>query len=106
MTARSILVLLPAFALRCPAAAEEVKSLAGCQLVPAEWSDGDSFRVRLPDGTGQPVRIYGTDFMEWHVNSESDLLRVKGISPKALQAMTSSLRFTKAPASGDSRAAK
>ncbi|MFZ4778326.1 MAG: helix-hairpin-helix domain-containing protein [Terrimicrobiaceae bacterium] len=31
-----------------------------------------------------------------------DLLRVKGISPKTLEAMTASLRFTKAPASADS----
>jgi competence protein ComEA len=77
VNARSILILLLAFVVRGLAADEEVKTLAGCQLVPAEWSDGDSFRVRLPDGTEQTVRIYGADCMEWHVNDESDARRLR-----------------------------
>ena len=60
-----------------PAADEEIKSLAGCQLVPTEWADGDSFSVRLPDGSEQTVRIYGADCMEWHVNDESDARRLR-----------------------------
>lgn len=58
-------------------AEEELQTFKGCQLVPTEWSDGDSFRVRFPDGTEQTVRIYGADCIEWHVNDESDARRLR-----------------------------
>ncbi len=56
---------------------EDLKSIAGCQLVPTEWADGDSFRARLPDGTEQTIRLYGADCVEWHVNDESDARRLR-----------------------------
>lgn len=56
---------------------QDLKTYEGCQLVPAEWSDGDSFRVRFPDGSEQTVRIYGADCIEWHVNDESDARRLR-----------------------------
>ena len=77
VTMRFILLFALLSAIGAAAADEEIKSLAGCQFIPAEWSDGDSFRVRLPDGTEQTVRIYGADCMEWHVNDESDARRLR-----------------------------
>ena len=74
---RGIVLLAALLAVRCPAAEAEMKSLPGCRLVPTEWADGDSFRVRFPDGTEQTVRIYGADCIEWHVTDESDARRLR-----------------------------
>lgn len=59
------------------AVAEDLKTIAGCELVPSDWADGDSFPVRLPDGSEQTIRIYGADCIEWHVNDESDARRLR-----------------------------
>jgi endonuclease YncB( thermonuclease family) len=36
----------------------------GCVLAPDEWTDGDSFRVRLPDGRLETFRLYFVDTTE------------------------------------------
>ena len=36
----------------------------GCVLKPDEWTDGDSFRVRLPDGRLETFRLYFVDTTE------------------------------------------
>src|SRR5215510_5535513 len=36
----------------------------GCVLAPDEWTDGDSFRVRLPDGRFETFRLYFVDTTE------------------------------------------
>jgi endonuclease YncB( thermonuclease family) len=36
----------------------------GCVLEPDEWTDGDSFRVRLPDGRLETFRLYFVDTTE------------------------------------------
>jgi hypothetical protein len=36
----------------------------GCVLTPDEWTDGDSFRVRLPDGRLETFRLYFVDTTE------------------------------------------
>jgi endonuclease YncB( thermonuclease family) len=36
----------------------------GCVLEPDEWTDGDSFRVRLPDGHLETFRLYFVDTTE------------------------------------------
>src|SRR3954462_9160514 len=36
----------------------------GCVLEPDEWTDGDSFRVRLPDGRLETFRLYFCDTTE------------------------------------------
>ncbi|MGH9882290.1 MAG: hypothetical protein ACRD6N_12710 [Pyrinomonadaceae bacterium] len=33
----------------------------GCVLAPDEWTDGDSFRVRLLDGRSETFRLYFVD---------------------------------------------
>ena len=74
---RLILILLTLIVLRSPAAETELKPISGCRLVPTDWADGDSFRIALPDGSEQTVRIYGADCIEWHVNDESDARRLR-----------------------------
>lgn len=63
--------------LRGLAAEGEIQSIPGCVLVPTEWADGDSFRVRFPDGSEHTVRIYGADCLEWHVADDSDARRLR-----------------------------
>lgn len=58
-------------------AAAELTVLEGCTLLPADWADGDSFRVRLPDGEEITVRLYGVDCLEHHVTDETDARRLR-----------------------------
>lgn len=38
--------------------------IGGCVLEPDQWTDGDSFRVRLPDGRLETFRLYFVDTTE------------------------------------------
>lgn len=58
-------------------AADELQTFEGCQLIEVSWSDGDSFPVRLPDGTVLTVRLYGADCLEAHVNDATDARRLR-----------------------------
>ena len=70
--------LLLALALAATAvAASELQVIEGCTLVAADWADGDSFRVRLPDGEQITVRLYGADCLEHHVSDETDARRLR-----------------------------
>lgn len=68
-----ITLLLPVAIL----AASDLQTFPNCTLVATDWADGDSFRVRFPDGSEQTVRLYGADCMEWHVRDESDARRLR-----------------------------
>lgn len=59
------------------AAAADLTEIRGCTLVAADWADGDSFRVRLPDRKEITVRLYGADCMEQHVSDETDARRLR-----------------------------
>jgi competence protein ComEA len=59
------------------AAADELVAIPGCTLVPTGWADGDSFRVRTPEGTEHTVRLYGVDCLEQHVAGETDARRLR-----------------------------
>jgi len=73
----TVCAFLLAMVLRGLAAEGEVQSISGCVLVPTEWADGDSFRVRFPDGSEHTVRIYGADCLEWHVADDTDARRLR-----------------------------
>jgi endonuclease YncB( thermonuclease family) len=60
-----------------PASANELVVLEGCTLVPTEWADGDSFRIRAADGTEHTVRLYGADCLEHRVGDETDARRLR-----------------------------
>lgn len=51
------------YAQRAPEA-RPFERFANCVLVPDEWTDGDSFRVRLPDGRLETFRLYFVDTTE------------------------------------------
>jgi len=68
------LLILAGLTLR---AEEALQILPGCTLVEAEWADGDSFPVRLPDGRQVTARLYGADCIEWHVNDETLARRLR-----------------------------
>ncbi len=52
-------------------------TVEGCVHVPTSWGDGDSFRVRFPDGTEHTIRLYGADTLEDTVRTESDARRLR-----------------------------
>jgi competence protein ComEA len=58
-------------------AAAELQTVTGVVLVPTEWSDGDSFRVKFPDGMEHTLRLYGADCFEWHLSDASDARRLR-----------------------------
>jgi competence ComEA-like helix-hairpin-helix protein len=57
--------------------ASALTTVENVTLVPTDWADGDSFRVRFPDGTEHTLRLYGADCVEWHVTDESDARRLR-----------------------------
>jgi len=59
------------------ARAADLVAIPGCTLVPTEWADGDSFRIRTPAGDEHTVRLYGADCLEAHVGSETDARRLR-----------------------------
>ena len=56
-------------------ASEGLLRFTGCVLVPTEWSDGDSFSVRFPDGKESTIRLYGADCIEMHINGDDSNAR-------------------------------
>jgi competence protein ComEA len=59
------------------ATAAELQAIEGCTLVPTDWADGDSFRVKLPAGEELTVRLYGADCLEAQVGDETDARRLR-----------------------------
>jgi len=67
-----------AFLFLCGAvAADPLKTLEKCRLMPTEWADGDSFLIQTADGSQHTLRLYGADCIEWHVTDESDARRLR-----------------------------
>jgi len=57
--------------------AAELQTIEDVVLLPTPWADGDSFRVRFPDGNEFTLRLYGADCMEWHISSTTDARRLR-----------------------------
>jgi competence protein ComEA len=60
-----------------PAWSEELAAIEGCRLVPTDWADGDSFRIRTATGEEHTIRLYGVDCLEHHVSGETDARRLR-----------------------------
>lgn len=43
---------------------EEFTTYENCKLIHEDWNDGDSFQMKLPDGTKKVFRLYGVDCLE------------------------------------------
>jgi len=57
--------------------AGDFTTVEGVVHVPTSWGDGDSFRVRFPDGAEHTVRLYGADTLEDTIRTESDARRLR-----------------------------
>ncbi|TAE77098.1 MAG: hypothetical protein EAZ65_00655 [Verrucomicrobia bacterium] len=59
------------------AAPKPLQTIKGCTFIPTGWADGDSFRIKTPDGTEHTIRLYGVDCLELHVaNDDRNLARL------------------------------
>jgi len=59
------------------AGAADLVAIPNCTLVPTDWADGDSFRIRTQAGEEHTLRLYGADCLEAHVASETDARRLR-----------------------------
>ena len=71
-----LLMLVPFLTVASPAA-EKLQTFEGCQLIPTDWADGDSFQIRFPDGQERTIRLYGADCFEATVNDDTDARRLR-----------------------------
>jgi len=76
-TSRCAIALVAMLTAGTMARADELVAIPGCTLVPVEWADGDSFRIRTPAGEEHTLRLYGVDCLEHHVNGETDARRLR-----------------------------
>jgi len=74
---RNLLLGLLAFSVSARTAAAELTPIRDCVLVPTDWADGDSFRVRTPSGEEHTVRLYGVDCLESNVADTTDARRLR-----------------------------
>jgi competence ComEA-like helix-hairpin-helix protein len=59
------------------ACGQELQKFEQCRLVEADWADGDSFPVKLPDGKEIVLRLYYVDCNETSALTETDQRRVR-----------------------------
>lgn len=71
------LLLLCVWVMSTFLSADDFTSVEGVRYVPTPWGDGDSFRVRFPDGTEHTLRLYGADCMEANIRDNSDARRLR-----------------------------
>lgn len=48
----------------------QLQVFKSCTFIAKDWSDGDSFAVKFPDGKERTVRLYGVDCIEMHVKGD------------------------------------
>jgi competence ComEA-like helix-hairpin-helix protein len=58
-------------------AAAPLQEIRNCTLVPTDWADGDSFRIRTPKGDEYTIRLYGADSIESDVRDTTDARRLR-----------------------------
>lgn len=56
---------------------QELQKFGNCRLAEADWADGDSFPVKLPDGKEIVLRLYYVDCNEVAAATETDQRRVR-----------------------------
>jgi len=71
------IVLFFALLLPVTAAPKPLEKFENCTFIPADWADGDSFRIRTAAGKEHTIRLYGVDCLETNVNSETDERRLR-----------------------------
>jgi len=53
------------------------EEIPGCVYIAEDWADGDSFRIKTPDGKELTVRLYGVDCIETIILDKSDVDRLR-----------------------------
>lgn len=71
------LVAFLLLAIASSAFGQELQKFENCSLVEADWADGDSFPVKLPDGKEIVLRLYYVDCNEVAAATETDQRRVR-----------------------------
>jgi len=72
------IVLFFAFFLPVTAAPKPLQKFENFTLVPADWADGDSFRIKTATGEEHTIRLYGVDCLELHVaGNDRNLARLR-----------------------------
>jgi len=61
---------------------QELQKFENCRLAEADWADGDSFPVKLPDGKEIVLRLYYVDCNEVAAATETDQRREREQSSK------------------------
>ncbi|MFM7413859.1 MAG: helix-hairpin-helix domain-containing protein [Planctomycetota bacterium] len=74
---RAVILAAGILAAAAATGADALVTIEGCTLVPADWADGDSFRVRTPAGEEHTVRLYAVDCLEHHVSDETAARRLR-----------------------------
>jgi competence ComEA-like helix-hairpin-helix protein len=59
------------------AAPNSLQTIKDCTFIATEWADGDSFRIKPPEGPEITIRLYGADCVELHVGTDSDKRRLR-----------------------------
>lgn len=56
---------------------QPLQEIPGCVYIDEDWADGDSFRIKTPEGKMLTVRLYGADCIESVIRDESDVTRLR-----------------------------
>jgi len=59
------------------AVGDDLEVFGKSNFIKADWADGDSFPVKLSNGEGLTIRLYGVDCVEWGVSDDSDARRLR-----------------------------
>lgn len=54
-----------------------LEKLSSCQMVQANWADGDSFLIQTSQGVQHTIRLYGVDCIEMEVRDANDASRLR-----------------------------
>jgi endonuclease YncB( thermonuclease family) len=71
------IVFFFAYFLPVTAAPKPLLKFENCTLVPTEWADGDSFRIKTNKGVEYTVRLYAVDCLETGDMDETDARRLR-----------------------------
>lgn len=59
------------------AAPKPLETFKGCTLVPTDWADGDSFRIKTSKGMEMTIRLYAVDCLETGNLDDTDSRRLR-----------------------------
>lgn len=73
----SLLISVCSFLVTVAFSQQPLVKIPGCVYLAEDWADGDSFRIKTPDGKKLTVRLYGVDCIETIIRDKSDVDRLR-----------------------------